>query len=111
MMPHEGQHAHHKTASLSALRAIQRYKGSKKPIVLGGQSQNKGDTFRFTELAGYPESRISNMAPVFEFDRSYSFGEDNKHSYMIVADWVKSSHKTQIGPPKRWRYEPGHAPG
>ena len=97
LIPHEGQHAHHKTASLSALRAVQRYKGPKKPIVLGGQSQNKGSTFRFSELAGYPESRISPTAAVFEFDRSYGFGEDNKHSYMIVADWVKAAHKTQSG--------------
>ena len=97
LIPHEGQHAHHKTASLSALRAVQRYKGPKKPIVLGGQSQNKGSEFRFSELAGYPESRVSPTAPVFAFDRSYGFGEDNKHSYMIVADWVKAAHKTQSG--------------
>lgn len=97
LVPHEGQHAHHKAASLSALSAVQRYKGAKKPLVLGGQSQNKGYTFRFTELAGYPETRINPAAPVFEFDRSYTFGEDNKHSYMIVADWVKAAHKTQSG--------------
>lgn len=97
MLPHEGQHAHHKAASLSALRAVQRYNGTKKPIVLGGQAQNKGYTFRFSELAGYPESRVSPATPVFEFDRSFSFGEDNKHSYMIVADWVKAAHKTQSG--------------
>ncbi len=97
MVPHEGQHAHHKTASLSALRAVQRFTGAKKPIILGGQSMNKGYTFQFSELAGYPESRISSAAPVFAFDRSYGFGEDNKHSYMIVADWVKAAHKTQSG--------------
>ncbi|WP_080237718.1 PIG-L family deacetylase [Spirosoma rigui] len=97
LLPHEGQHAHHKAASLSALRAVQRYKGIKKPLILGGQAQNKGNTFSFTELSGYPESRISAMAPVFAFDRSFGFGEDNKHSYMIVADWVKASHKTQSG--------------
>lgn len=97
LLPHEGQHAHHKAASLSALRAVQRFKGAKKPIVLGGQAMNKGYTFQFSELDGYPETRISPNAPVFTFDRSYSFGEDNKHSYMIVADWVKASHKTQSG--------------
>lgn len=97
MVPHEGQHAHHKTASLSALRAVQRYKGAKRPIVLGGQSMNKGSVFRFDELPGYPETRISPTAPVFTFDRSHTFGEDNKHSYMIVADWVKAAHKTQSG--------------
>ena len=97
MVPHEGQHAHHKTASLSALRAVQRYKGARKPLILGGQTQNKGAGFQFSELVGYPESRVSPAAPVFAFDRSYGFGEDNKHSYMIVADWVKAAHKTQSG--------------
>jgi LmbE family N-acetylglucosaminyl deacetylase len=97
LVPHEGQHAHHKSASLCALRAVQRYKETKKPIILGGQSANKGSTFRFSELEGYPETKISNTAPVFEFDRSFGFGEDNKHSYMIVADWVKASHKSQSG--------------
>lgn len=97
LVPHEGQHAHHKTASLSAIRAVQRYKGTKKPIVLGGQSMNKDYTFQFSELPGYSETRISPTAPVFTFDRSYTFGEDNKHSYMIVADWVKAAHKTQSG--------------
>lgn len=97
MVPHEGQHAHHKTASLHALRAAQRYRGPIKPLVLGGQSANKGYTFRFAQLDGYPETRISPAAPVFEYDRSRTFGEGNKHSYMIVADWVKAAHKTQSG--------------
>ncbi|SDL50715.1 PIG-L family deacetylase [Siphonobacter aquaeclarae] len=95
MVPHEGQHAHHKAASLSALRAAQRYKGARKPIVLGGQAENRGYTFRFSGLEGYPETRVTG--PVFEYDRSHTFGEGNKHSYMIVADWVKASHKTQSG--------------
>ena len=97
LVPHEGQHAHHKTASISAIRAVQRFKGLKKPVVLGGQSQNKGYNFQFAGLPGYPETNILKTAPVFEFDRSHSFGEDKKHSYMIVADWVKAAHKSQSG--------------
>jgi len=97
LVPGEGQHAHHKTASISAIRAVQRYKGSKKPIVLGGQTQNKGTISKFTRLDNYPETAISLTAPIFEFDRTYGFGEDKKHSYMIVADWVKAAHKSQSG--------------
>jgi LmbE family N-acetylglucosaminyl deacetylase len=97
LVPGDGQHAHHKTASISAIRAVQRFKGTKKPIVLGGQSQSKGYTFKFTQLEGYPETAILANAPVFEFDRTYGFGEDKKHSYMIVADWVKAAHKSQSG--------------
>jgi len=97
LVPGEGQHAHHKTASISAIRAVQRYKGNKKPIVLGGQTQNKGTISKFTRLNNYPETAISLTAPIFEFDRTYGFGEDKKHSYMIVADWVKAAHKSQSG--------------
>lgn len=97
LVPGEGQHAHHKTASISAIRAVQRYKGDKKPIVLGGQTQNKGTISKFTRLEGYPETAINLTAPIFEFDRTYGFGEDKKHSYMIVADWVKAAHKSQSG--------------
>ena len=96
LVPDEGQHAHHKAATLSALRAVQRLNG-KKPIVLGGRALNKNYTFRFSALEGYPETKISDKAPVFELDRSQTFGEDNKHSYMIVADWVKAAHKSQSG--------------
>jgi N-acetylglucosamine malate deacetylase 2 len=97
LVPHEGQHAHHKSASLCAIRAVQRFQGPKRPIILGGQAANKDYTFRFSQLEGYPETKISAAAPVFAFDRSFGFGEDNKHSYMIVADWVKASHKSQSG--------------
>ena len=97
LLPHEGQHAHHKTASISAIRAVQRMTGMKKPIVLGGETQNKDTKFTFTKLEGYAETLISSKAPVFKFDRTYSFGEDKKHSYMIVADWVKAAHKSQSG--------------
>jgi N-acetylglucosamine malate deacetylase 2 len=95
LVPDTGQHAHHKTASILALRAAQRAKN--KPIVLGGRSLNKDYTFKFTGLEGYPETRILKDAPVNYFDRSFGFGERNQHSYMIVADWVKACHKSQSG--------------
>jgi N-acetylglucosamine malate deacetylase 2 len=95
LVPDAGQHAHHKTASIMALRAAQRAKN--KTIVLGGRALNKNYTFKFSELEGYPETRISTKAPFFYFNRSYGFGERNEHSYMIVADWVKACHKSQSG--------------
>jgi LmbE family N-acetylglucosaminyl deacetylase len=97
LVPDAGQHAHHKTASIMALRAAQRYKGANKPIVLGGRSSGKDSEYKFIELENYPETKILQKAPVFYFDRSYGFGENNKHSYMIVADWVKACHKSQSG--------------
>ncbi len=95
LVPDAGQHAHHKTASILALRAAQR--AINKPIVLGARSLNKDYTFKFSELEGYPETKILPNAPVNYFDRSYGFGERNQHSYMIVDDWVKACHKSQSG--------------
>lgn len=97
LIPSVEQHAHHKTASILALRAVQRMKGDKKPVILGGRSLNKNYTYKFLQLESFYETKISNTAPVFYFDRSFAFGENNHHSYMIVADWVKSCHKTQSG--------------
>lgn len=97
LIPSAEQHAHHKTASILALRAVQRMKGNKKPVILGGRSLNKNYTYTFSQLEAYPETKVSTIAPVFYFDRSFGFGENNHHSYMIVADWVKSCHKTQSG--------------
>lgn len=97
LVPDAKQHAHHKTTTILALQAVQRFKGEKKPIILGGRALNKDYTFTFSELEGYAETKISPKAPVFSFDRSFGFGEDKKHSYMIVADWVKACHKSQSG--------------
>lgn len=96
LVPDEGQHAHHKTASVLAIRAAQRMIG-KRPIVLAGRSLNKESTFSFSGLNGYGETTVNSKAPVFKIDRSRTFGENNKHSYMIVADWVKACHKSQSG--------------
>ncbi|CCH01363.1 LmbE family protein [Fibrella aestuarina BUZ 2] len=97
LVPSTEQHAHHKTASILAIRAVQRYKGSKKPIVLGGRTLSRATTFSFSELPGYPETKVLPNAPVYEVDVSHTFGEAGKHSYMIVADWVKAEHKSQSG--------------
>ena len=97
LIPSAEQHAHHKTASIMAIRAVKNLKSVKKPIVLGGRALNKNYTYKFEELEGYPETKISAKAPVFYFDRSFGFGERSQHSYMIVADWVKACHKSQSG--------------
>jgi N-acetylglucosamine malate deacetylase 2 len=97
LVPSAEQHAHHKTASILAIRAVSNLSSAKKPIVLGGRALNKGYTYNFEMLDGFPETKVSSKAPVFYFDRSYGFGENNKHIYMIVADWVKACHKSQSG--------------
>ncbi len=95
LVPDVGQHAHHKSATILALRAAQR--AVNKPIVLGGRSLNKDYTYKFSGLEGFPETNILVNSPVNYFDRSFGFGERNQHSYMIVADWIKACHKSQSG--------------
>jgi N-acetylglucosamine malate deacetylase 2 len=97
LVPSAEQHAHHKAASIMALRVVKRMEASHRPIVLGGRALALAYGFRFRELEKYSETKIMAAAPVFEFDRSQGFGEDKKHSYMIVADWVKACHKSQSG--------------
>ncbi len=97
LLPTPDQHGHHKTASLLALRAVARLGGKNKPIVLGGLEINQPelDTFSFSGLNDYPESRINKNAPVFTFDRTVRFGFMNLVSYMIVHDWTIAEYKSQ----------------
>jgi N-acetylglucosamine malate deacetylase 2 len=97
LLPEPEQHGHHKSSSLLALRAVQRIKGSNKPVVLGALEvmKNDIDTIKFQELAGYPESRIRSGVPPFTFDRRYRFGNFNLMSYMVVHDWVVAEYKSQ----------------
>jgi LmbE family N-acetylglucosaminyl deacetylase len=96
LVPSVDQHAHHKSATILTLKAVARLAG-KKPIVLGGRTVSRGTPFSFTELPGYPETKVLPSAPVYELDVSRTFGEGGKHSYQIVADWVKAEHKSQSG--------------
>ncbi|WP_018610884.1 PIG-L family deacetylase [Segetibacter koreensis] len=97
LLPTPDQHGHHKTASLMALRAVKRFVGKNKPIVLGGLEMNPPelDTFNFSGLKDYPESRINKQAPVFTFHRTARFGFMNLVSYMIVHDWTIAEYKSQ----------------
>lgn len=96
MLPHAGQHGHHKTSVIMALRAVQRYKGNNKPIVIAGNPGREGmKPTEFTMLEGYPETKIKVGAPKFTLNRAFRFAENDKLSYKIVADWVISEYKSQ----------------
>ncbi|MEY2596138.1 MAG: hypothetical protein RL634_842 [Bacteroidota bacterium] len=96
MLPHPGQHGHHKTAALMGIRAVQRYKGANKPIIIAG-SPMRADSkpTEFTMLEGYPETKINPTAPSFTLNRAFRFKENDKVSYKIVADWVIAEYKSQ----------------
>jgi LmbE family N-acetylglucosaminyl deacetylase len=96
MVPHAGQHGHHKTSVLMALRALQRYKGPNKPIIIAGSSMSANSKpTDFTMLDGYPETKLKPNAPKFTLNRAFRFKENDKVSYKIVADWVISEYKSQ----------------
>jgi LmbE family N-acetylglucosaminyl deacetylase len=96
MVPHAGQHGHHKTSVLMALRALQRYKGPNKPIIIAGSSMSANSKpSDFTMLDGYPETKLKPNSPKFTLNRAFRFKENDKVSYKIVADWVISEYKSQ----------------
>jgi LmbE family N-acetylglucosaminyl deacetylase len=96
MLPHANQHGHHKTSTLIALRAVQRYKGPNKPIIIAGSPMSAGNKpIEFTELEGYPETKINPNMPTITLNRAFRFKENDKVSYKIVADWVISEYKSQ----------------
>jgi LmbE family N-acetylglucosaminyl deacetylase len=96
MLPHAGQHGHHKTSVLMALRAVQRFKGPYKPIVIAGSPMNAtSKPMEFSMLEGFPETKIKADAPTFTLNRAFRFKENDKVSYKIVADWVISEYKSQ----------------
>jgi LmbE family N-acetylglucosaminyl deacetylase len=96
MLPHSGQHGHHKTSVMMALRAVQRFKGAKKPIIIAGSPMREGTKpTEFSMLEGYPETKIKPDASKFTLNRAYRFAENDKLSYKIVADWVIAEYKSQ----------------
>ncbi len=96
MVPLAGQHGHHKTAVLMGLRAVQRFKGPNKPIIIAGSSMSANSKpSDFTMLEGYPETKLKPNSPKFTLNRAFKFKENDKVSYKIVADWVISEYKSQ----------------
>jgi LmbE family N-acetylglucosaminyl deacetylase len=96
MLPHAGQHGHHKTAVMMGLRAVNRFKGAKKPIIIAGSPLTlNSKPIDFTELAGFPVTKMKAGSPTFTLNRAFRFKENDKLSYKIVADWVISAYKSQ----------------
>ncbi|RXK46557.1 PIG-L family deacetylase [Aquirufa rosea] len=96
MLPHAGQHGHHKTAVLMALRAVQRFKGPNKPIIIAGSPMvANSKPVDFQMLEGFPETKIKPGSLSFFLNRAFRFKENDKVSYKIVADWVIAAYKSQ----------------
>lgn len=95
MLPYEGQHGHHKTAVILALRAIQRMQPGKRPIILAGSTYKDEKPDEFIMLNGFPETAMKTNAPTFTLDVSSHFGHGKQVSYQVVAHWVVAAYKSQ----------------
>lgn len=95
VLPDSSTHAHHKAATILALRAIQTLKD--KPIILGVSTSKKTDTLKktFIQLENFGITKITKGAPSFQLDRTLSFGFKNKLNYKIIVNWEIAEHKSQ----------------
>jgi hypothetical protein len=81
---------------MMGLRAVNRFKGAKKPIIIAGSPITlNSKPIEFTELVGFPVTKMKAGAPTFTLNRAFRFKENDKLSYKIVADWVISAYKSQ----------------
>jgi len=97
LLPFPGTHGGHKAATILALETVKNLKPGDRPIILSGTITNKGDTakFKFSELAGYPETKTSPDSAIFRFDRTTPFGYNKRLNYKIIAYWELAEHKSQ----------------
>lgn len=97
LLPTPETHAHHKAATLLALRTIQSLPEAQRPIILGVTGANKNDTtkYSFTQLKDYKESKVEGNAAMYFFDKSVKFGFKNALSYKIIVNWEIAEHKSQ----------------
>lgn len=96
MMPVEDTHAHHKASALLALQSVNELDASERPIVLSTTIlREKSDTTTYTQLEGHPITEINRDIAPFHFDRTQTFGHNNRLNYNIIANWVIAEHKSQ----------------
>ncbi|HWB62757.1 MAG TPA: PIG-L family deacetylase [Chitinophagales bacterium] len=97
LLPVPETHAHHKAATLLALRAVQTLPENERPVILGCSVSSKTDTAKtqFTQLKNYTETKVEGTGPMFQFDRSVKFGYHDVLSYQIIVNWEIAEHKSQ----------------
>ena len=96
LLPVPGTHAHHKAATILALRSVKQMKDAIKPIVLGCTTSSKTDTAKtvFSQLKTYDETKVIQDT-LFTFDRTVKFGYKNALDYKIIVNWEIAEHKSQ----------------
>lgn len=96
MLPYEGTHGHHKASALLALQTVEQMDEDDRPLVLAGTMlSDSSDTTEFTELEGYPLTKVDRSVEPSHFDRTQTFGHNDELNYMMIANWVIAEHKSQ----------------
>ena len=93
--PVERTHAHHKCASILAIRAAQKISAAERPVVLGQRGHSQGvEMDEYNGLEGFAETKYSDDKPLI-FDRMQPFGYKERLNYKIIVNWVIAEHKSQ----------------
>jgi LmbE family N-acetylglucosaminyl deacetylase len=97
LMPVASTHAHHKASAVLAIRAVNKLPKEQRPLVLVGtsRSQEIGPHTDYTQLEGFPSTRIDTTVGPFEIDRTQKFGKKDRLNFDIIRNWVIAEHKTQ----------------
>ncbi len=97
LLPVPETHAHHKAATILALRTVQSLPENKRPVVLGVTGSSLKDTaaVTFTQLKNYNETKVEGNTFMFSFDKTVPFGYKNKLTYKIIVNWEIAEHKSQ----------------
>lgn len=97
LLPVPETHAHHKAATMLALRAVQSLPQNQRPIVLGCTGSNLKDTtsISFEQLKNYSETKVEEKSASYFFDKTVPFGFKNKLTYKIIVNWEIAEHKSQ----------------
>jgi len=94
LLPDSITHAHHKAATVLALKAVEDIKV--KPVILAVTTSNKGEAVKpFFQLDRYPITKVSQGKYAFRIDRTVGFAPLNKLNYKIIVNWVIAEHKSQ----------------
>ncbi|MBO6577210.1 MAG: PIG-L family deacetylase [Rhodothermales bacterium] len=93
-LPIPTTHAHHKGASILAVRAASALPEHERPVLVGSLIGSDSDDIEFRGLEGYPETVLSDDGP-FTLDREQKLGLDGRLNYQIVVNWLITEHKSQ----------------
>ncbi|MGE0143018.1 MAG: PIG-L family deacetylase [Planctomycetota bacterium] len=95
-LPTPETHGHHKAATLLALEAISRMPPERAPVALAAFHQSKTEARNLPfAIDGHALSEQHSDLGPWSFDRTQTFGHQNKLDYRIVTSWAVAEHKSQ----------------